>query len=127
MTLENPYHSPHFDSDAATTPRVIGRYLTLLAGFSRILSRASAVGCFVVTSCGFVFYPRPWCSHWSLQKRITFEIIVLGGYMAFASLLACIYACCLTRWSEPLANRPLWPAFALNAASLLMVMLTPIA
>lgn len=123
MVDENPYDSPTAES---RTPIPSSRQMLLRASeFIRTIARSASFSTFAVTLVGFLFYPRPWGSHWSAQKRITYALINLGGACALISLLICVVACCFIPWTRTRKQRPLWSAFAVNAASIAMTLLTP--
>jgi len=60
--------------------------LEVLRRSSVVLFRASSIAAFAFGFCAFVCYPRPWCSHWSPEKRIAVFASDLSGVAAMASL-----------------------------------------
>jgi hypothetical protein len=119
-TLALPVAEEHADDVSGVRRLLVG-----IAELSRTIARAGSFAVFAVTLAGFVFYPRPWCSHWSVHKTATFLAIYLGGVVAMLCLLMCVIASVLIPWTRSRKGRPLWSAFAANAASLVMALLTP--
>lgn len=125
MTDENPYESPTTDNRVKDDATAKGGVLSSLSEFVRTIARASSFSAFAITLVGFLAYPRPWGSHWTTRKTITFVIINYGGLGALFCLLICLIACCLIPWARTAKKRPLWPAFTVNVASIIMTILTP--
>jgi hypothetical protein len=94
-----------------------------IGGAIRTLARGASVGSFSVALCGCIYYPRPWCSNWDVQKIVAFDAIYLGALAAFVSLLLCGVSACFRENTS--LKRPLWPYVALDAMTFVILFSTP--
>ena len=104
------------------SPRTVARAtVTIISEALRTIARSYAIAAFLITSGGFLYYPRPHCTHWSTQKKIAYMIIQFGGEHAVTAFFICSAAAGFAMWSTSSKRRPLWTAFALLLASFAMV------
>lgn len=94
--------------------------------FLRSAARAMSIAAFLFTVIAFAYYPRPWGSHWSPEKRLAFAAIELGSIPAMFSLLLCLRAWYLSAGREVPDSHVLTWCVWLNLATLFIAfMLTP--
>ncbi|GEM_PF-1792067 len=91
----------------------------------RIRARSYAVAVFLLTSLGFMLYPRPYGTHVSLQKPLAHLAVDIGGYHTLIALLICFAADCLSLWSTSFDRRPLSTAFVFVLAWCVLITVTP--
>ncbi len=112
-------------NDSSRLRLVFNAVLRSVSELARTVARAYAMSAFMITVVGFIYYPRPHCSHWSAHKRAAYEVIQFGGEQASIAFILCCLAGGLALYSTTRKRRPLATAFALVVAAMLMVILTP--
>jgi hypothetical protein len=122
---ENPYEAPQERSCTEVVSKPVS--LARVARIGIVITFSTSLAACSLSVAGFWIYPRPWGSHWSAERILANQLILIGGSIAFASLLGISLARSIGLRCGVFAPRLIWTAIVLSLISIVIALTTPAA